>query len=257
MMFSIFWGLVLACACIAIAFYLDYFFRLRFSGRLLRGVGRLALSLILVVLVVTLASAINALWATLLLSLLMVFVASLLAVVHGKLKARSMLLPIFAGMAVATLIMSPIMALWVTSVKDSFSAHIFLPLVGFLTGSMSGVLSKSLRVYYMGLEHHRQLYDYLLGNGCTHRRAMDYFIRRALQSVCSSLLRRYGAASAFLLPVCTYALVLSGWDVLSSAVFEFALCMSILAASLLSLIVALLVSRRMLFDDYGRFQPVP
>lgn len=256
MSISILWGVALVFFLIAIVLYINYAFRLQMFSRVLRGIGRFTLSLLAVGLLIALACAFDKLWLTLFLTLLIILAESLLAVGRGKFKLRLILLPVLAGMSAATLVVASVVALWVTSLRHPFSAHIFLPIVGILTGSLAGVLCKSLRVYFMGLEHHRQLYDYLLGNGCTHRQAVDYFVRRALQSAVSSVLRQVGVVSAFMLPICAFSLVMAGIDVVSSVMFEIVICVSVFAASLLSLLVTLLVARRMSFDDYGRFKPV-
>ena len=110
--------------------------------------------------------------------------------------------------------------------------------------------AKALHAYYVGLANHSQLYDYLVGNGATHRQAVNYFVRRALEANMVPHARYMAYTVVTVAPAMAWAMVMSGAGVVAAGVVTVMMAVAAMAASVLSLMVALMVGRKYCFDDY-------
>lgn len=249
-------GLVLSILLLIIPFVLDKVLKLNILNKLQKGsAGLLALILIYSALL-TFAIWQNHLWLTVLTALLVVGLTCILSLIRLHLKLKMLLIPVLGGMLSVMLILAPISAILVTPLPQSFLPQYFLPIVGLLSGSISYNMVRGIRKYYVGLQNHAALYNYLLGNGCTHQQAVAYFLRRSLQSTAVWALRRISTTMVTASPLLLLVLVWAGVPVLKAAILNFLFFFAVLSGSLLSLFVSLWIARRYTFDEYSRLKPV-
>ena len=163
---------------------------------------------------------------------------------------RIYLIPMTA--AFAATITFTLLWLWllVVGLHNAFIECYMLPLAGMLLGAMIETNSAALATYHSGLQHHGQLYEYLLGNGANHREATTYFLRRALQSAMTPLLHRWGRLVVFTTPVVMWMLIMSGWDAWTAFEWQLVLAAAMLFCSVAALLVMVFVARRYAFDPY-------
>lgn len=196
------------------------------------------------------AVAYNRLWLNVLIALAMPVAGAFYAVRRSKLNMRKLFVPMLSGMLVSTFLLTVYILLLVVDVKTPFSAIAMLPVVGILVGTMVTSNAKALHAYYVGLDNHRQLYDYLIGNGATHRQAVNYFVRRALEANMVPQARYMAYTVLSVSPAFAWALLMGGISVVTASALSVAIAIAAMAASVLSLVVAMLVARRYCFDDY-------
>lgn len=252
-----FLGELLFCILLlAIPFVLDNILKLNISDKMLKG------SISLLVLIAIYGSFLsfaiwqNHLWLTILAAFIVVVVTCIWALLRFRLKLRRLLLPSLIGLLVVMLVFAPISALLITPFPQSFSPQYFLPVVCLLSGSISYNMVRGIRKYYVGLQNHAALYNYLLGNGCTHHQAVAYFLRRSLQSTTLWVLRRISITMLTASPLLLLVLVWSGVPVLKAATLNFMFFFAVLSGSQLSLFLSLWIARHYTFDEYSRLQPV-
>lgn len=244
------WGCVAALVVLLIPFYVMFKFRLKIMEVVLASMVRMAITMAVVCGVMYAAMAAGKLWISILLMLAMPLIGAVYAVRRSQLKMRKFLLPMASGMVVATMLFTFYELFLVLDIDSPLSVRLMLPISGILAGAMITSNAKALHAYYIGLLNHHQLYDYLVGNGASHRQAVNYFVRRALEANMVPQARYMAYTVVSVSPALVWALLMSGVDVWSAAAFCVSLAIAALAASVVSLIVALVVARKYCFDDY-------
>lgn len=256
MSLQLFGELLFCVLLLAIPFVFDNILKLNISDKLLKGSVSLLVLIVLCGAILSFAIWQNHLWLTILAAFILVVVTCIWAMLRFRLKLRRLLIPSFTGLLVVILVFAPISAMLVTPLLQSFLPQYFLPIVCLLAGSISFNMVRGIRKYYVGLQNHAALYNYLLGNGCTHHQAVAYFLRRSLQSTALWVLRRISTTMLTASPLLLLVLVWAGVPVLKAAILNFMFFFAILSGSMISLFVALWVARRYTFDEYSRLQPV-
>lgn len=256
MSLQLFGELLFCTLLLAIPFVFDNILKLNISDKLLKGGIRL-LALIAIC-GATLSFAIwqNHLWLTILAAFFVVVVTCVWSLLRFRLKLRRLLIPSLTGLLAVMLVLAPLSAMLVTPLPSSFLPQYFLPIVCLLAGSISFNMVCGIRKYYVGLRNHAALYNYLLGNGCTHHHAVAYFLRRSLQSTALWVLRRISTTMLTASPLLLLVLAWAGVPVLKAAILNFMFFFAILSGSMSSLFISLCVARRFTFDEYSRLQPV-
>ena len=173
---------------------------------------------------------------------------------RAKLPLRQLFLPVLAGTFAGVLVVGMYVLLLVMGGANVLEARYMIPVVAMLTGHLIHANSKALHVYYMGLRHHGQLYHYLLANGATHRRALGYLLRRAIQQSALPGLSGMGWVVMGVSPLVTWGMLLGGASVPAAVACQVVLLVAMFTAAVLSIIVTVAVSRRYLLDDYAQLR---
>lgn len=244
------WGCVASLILLLIPFYAMFKYRLRIMDVVLASIVRMAITMAVVCGVVYVAMAAGKLWISILLMLAMPLMGAVYAVRRSKLKMQKFIVPMASGMVVATMVFAFYELFLVLDIDNPMSVQFMLPIAGILAGAMITSNARALHAYYIGLLNHHQLYDYLIGNGASHRQAVNYFVRRALEANMVPQARYMAYTVVSVSPALVWALLMSGVDVWSAAAFCVSMAIAALAASVVSLIVALVVGRKYCFDDY-------
>lgn len=243
-------GCVLGLLLLAVPFYVMFKYRLRIMDVVLASLVRMVLTMGVVGGMVYAAIAYDKLWLNVVLTVMMIVAGAVLAVRRSRLNMRRLMVPMLAGMSVATLVVAAYVLYLVVGVESPLSAKMLLPVAGMLVAGVMTSNAKALHAYYVGLANHSQLYDYLVGNGATHRQAVNYFVRRALEANMVPHARYMAYTVVTVAPAMAWAMVMSGAGVVAAGVVTVMMAVAAMAASVLSLMVALMVGRKYCFDDY-------
>ena len=243
-------GLVLGLLLLALPLYVMFKFRLRIIDIVLASFVRMAVTMGTVGGLLYLVVSCGALWLNALTMVAVPLAGALYAVRRSRLSLRRFYFPVAAGMVTSTLLIGLYVLFLVLGADSPLAASLSMPVAGVLTGAMAVCDAKALHAYYVGLENHRQLYDYLLGNGATHRQAVSYFVRRALEANIVPCARVMAYAMASASPALVWGLLMGGVGIWQAVAVSVVLAVAAMSASVLSLVVALAVARRYCFDDY-------
>ena len=247
---GVFFGILL----LAVPLFVIYRFNIALETKLYKAFGKLLLVIGVTAFLMKMLLLWNNLFLNLLCFVLMAVLAAFSTVTHARMGTARFLLPSMAGILLSSLFFGLYFLLLVLSLKNPFDTRFFLPVMGLLIGGVISVNAQALHVYYSGLRHHAQLYDYLRGNGSTHGEAVTYFLRRAMQRVLMPYLKRMGTAVTLTTPFLMWALLAGGVDPIVAAEFEVLLLITSLAAGCASLLITLWVARRYAFDAYGKLK---
>lgn len=198
--------------------------------------------------------ALNQWGITLLFVLLMVTIGAILTVRRAKLPIRQLFVPVMAGTLTGVLVVG-LYVLWlVVGVRNPLEVRFLIPVVGLLTGHLIQVNSQALHIYFMGLRHHSQLYHYLLGNGMKHSQALGYLFRRTIERAALPNISTMGRMLIGVSPLVLWSMMLAGAGVFTALAFQLVLLIAMFSASMISVIVTVVVSRRYLLDDYHQLK---
>ncbi len=193
-------------------------------------------------------------WVNAFVSLLLVPVGTWLTVHHARLSLKTFFVPLLAGSFVSLLLVGSYCYFAVLGQRSMSSFTVLLPLSALLVGSSVGMLANGLRAYYLGLRHHNELYLYLLGNGSTHREALQHMVRRGFQASMQTVLRQFSGFSLLTVPVVTLIMLMAGADVVTAVAMQVLWIIATLAYTMLAMLVALIVARKHGFDPYRRLK---
>lgn len=249
-------GLVLGLLLIALPIYIIYAFDLRVMRRLLKSLAMMAVVVSAFGAVTALLITYNVLWVNVLVAVVLALLSSVVVVLRSGLRQRRLLLPVMAASVVPLLFVSLYVLLLVLSLKKPFDTRFFIPMLGLMVGMASGLIARALRAYYIGLEHHNELYYYLLGNGATHREAVRHFMRRGFQAALVPVMKQMSGMFLTTAPTLMLSLVMSGVGVWTAVILEVVVLLAVMVYALTTFWLAILLSRRYAFDEYERLRPM-
>lgn len=245
---------ILGLLLLLVPCYVFYVFNIPLLTKTLRSFLKMAGSLLVLGVLLYGVVALDKPFFTLLFALLIIAWGAALSVVRAKLPLRQLFLPVLAGTFAGVLVVGMYVLLLVMGGANVLEARYMIPVVAMLTGHLIHANSKALHVYYMGLRHHGQLYHYLLANGATHRRALGYLLRRAIQQSALPGLSGMGWVVMGVSPLVTWGMLLGGASVPAAVACQVVLLVAMFTAAVLSIVVTVAVSRRYLLDDYAQLK---
>lgn len=243
-------GFILGLLLLALPLYVMFKYRLRIMDIVFASFVRMAVTMGVVGGLLYLVIRHNALWLNVLSMVIMALAGTLYAVRRSRLSLKRFFFPVAAGFVTSTLLIGFYVLFLVLGAGSPLAANLSLPVAGVLIGAMVMCNAKALHTYYIGLENHRQLYDYLIGNGAPHKQAVNYFVRRALEAnmVPEARVMAYAMVSAS--PALMWGLLIGGVGLWEAVAVNVVLAVASMSASVLSLVVALVVARKYCLDDY-------
>lgn len=249
-------GIVLGLVLVAFPIFIIFQYRLTLLNRYVKSIVRLIVSVAVVALCTFTSVKLNSLALNILLALLFCVFSTAMSVVKSRLKFERSFLPLLAGTLAGAIVVGLYFIFLVMGARGAQVSTWLIPIYGLLAGGMIEANARALETYYSGLRHHNQLYYYLLGNGCTHAKATEYFFRRGLQASIVTVCKRMSAVTFAAAPSIFFVAVMGGMDVLTAAALQVFLLFAVLSASLISVFVSLLIGRRYNFDEYNKLKKV-
>lgn len=245
---------ILGLLLLLVPCYVFYVFNIPLLTKTLRSFLKMAGSLLVLGVLLYGVVALDKPLITLLFALLIIAWGAALSVVRAKLPLRQLFLPVLTGTFAGVLVVGMYVLLLVMGGANVLEARYMITVVAMLTGHLIHANSKALHVYYMGLRHHGQLYHYLLANGATHRRALGYLLRRAIQQSALPGLSGMGWVVMGVSPLVMWGMLLGGASVPAAVACQVVLLVAMFTAAVLSIVVTVAVSRRYLLDDYAQLK---
>ncbi len=249
-------GIVLGLVLIAFPIFIIIQYRLTLLNRYVRSIVRLLLSVAVIALCTFVSVSLHSLAFNILLALLFCVFSAFMSVLKSRLKLGRTFLPLLAGIVAGAIVVGLYFIFLVQGARGMQVSTLLIPVYGLLTGGMIEANARALETYYSGLRNHNQLYYYLLGNGCTHAKATEYFVRRGLQASLVVVCKRMSAVVFAAAPSIFFVAVMGGTDVLTATALQVLLFFAVLSASLIAVFVALLIGRRYNFDEYNKLKKV-
>lgn len=225
---------------------------LKLGRRILLGVARMTLQLTLVGLYLEFLFRWNQPAVTVAYLLVMVSVAAGSAITHSRLRARRLLAPVTAAIAVPQGLLL-VMFVLLAGGRDSLTeARYLIPLGGMLMGNALRGVVIGLSRYWGGIRENRRQYEFALALGAGRFRAsLPYFVGALRESVSPTLatMTTIGLVS---LPGMMTGQILGGADPSTAIKYQLAIMLAIFAAIFFSVLTAVAASIPVGFDGFDR-----
>lgn len=235
---------------LTVAVIILYVYNIPLLRRLPRAVVRMLINLGITAACLHGVFAVNHWGVSLLWILLMVVLSAALSVNKAQLKLSRFFVPALAGVGGAVLIVGVLTLLAITDINGAADARFLIPVAGILVGSLIETNGRALRVYYSGLDHHSQLYYYMLGNGATHNEALKHFTHRAMEKSIIPSISHMAMQVVGVSPLLLWGMLLGGMKPVLAVGIQVLMLLAMLCSSLLSVVITLYVARRFAFDAY-------
>ena len=184
--------------------------------------------------------------------LIMVVVATETSLTRTKLKRSVMMIPLLVGFVSASLLVGLYFLGVVLKLDNIFNAQYFIPILGILMGNMLGVNVIGLNTFYYNLLREKNRYYYLIGNGATVDEATAPFVRQALTRAFSPAIANMAVMGLVALPGTMIGQILGGSSPDVAIKYQMMIIVITIAASIISLMSTIYLSKRATFDAMGR-----
>ena len=162
------------------------------------------------------------------------------------------MIPQLVGFVSASLLVGLYFLGVVLKLDNIFNAQYFIPILGILMGNMLGVNVIGLNTFYYNLLREKSCYYYLIGNGATVDEATAPFVRQALTRAFSPAIANMAVMGLVALPGTMIGQILGGSSPDVAIKYQMMIIVITIAASIISLMSTIYLSKRATFDAMGR-----
>ncbi len=237
-------GIILGALLAVFPIFIIMRFRLNLMRHFLVSLFRMIVSVGALAALIGLATYAGSIFLSIVLSVIVCLFTALTTTVKARLKPRADYLPIAAGSLAGILVIGFYFIFLVLGARNPFVANVYLPVTGLLAGGITSANIKALTAYNDSLAHHGQLYNYLLGNGCTQRQALDYFVRRSLRASILTVSKQMSRMVFIEAPVAFLVALMGNISIVTAAALQVTLILATASASVISVFVTLTIKRK-------------
>ena len=219
------------------------------------AVGRMVVQLLVLCLVVWALLRVNSPWLLIVWLVAMAVYAGWIVLKRCKLNIGKLLPAVSVGLLVGT----AFTGLWILVLAlpvQVFEARWFVPVMALLMGHAMAMTIRGLNTYVTALKTDEQQYEFLRGNGQSHFKALQPFLRRSLLAVLSPTIANLSVLCLTSMPLLLGGILLGGLSPLNAFVLMLHMTVGCIAASVLSLAITLFLADRSLFDKFGKLLTV-
>lgn len=173
--------------------------------------------------------------------------------VQGRVQGRQLMPAIAVGLFLGVLIVGQWLLVLTLPVR-AFDARWFVPIMALLMGHSVSMLIRGLTTWLSSLRADEQQYEFLRGNGLTHLKALQPFMRRALLAVVQPTMANLSVLALTSMPLMLVGMLLGGLTPINCFALMLFMVVGCVAASVLSLAITILVADRVLFDQFGKLR---
>ena len=174
-----------------------------------------------------------------------------LVVKRCKLETRRHALPLGIGLLAGTLLTGFWLLLAVLP-AHSLSARWFVPVTALLLGHSAAMIIRGYSTYLEALKTDESQYEFLRGNGASHRQALLPFLKRGLEAVFAKTCTSLSLTGIATMPLLLVGVLLGGITPQEAFVTVLVLTIGCVTASVIALILAIWLVDRQLFDPLGK-----
>ncbi len=249
------WGIFFMILLLVIPLALDYWLRLKLAKDVIISVVRMLVQLTLMgifleYLIKWDSLALNITWF-----FVMVFAASHSAIKRNKLSFRKFWRPIFLSMVLAVAFAVLYFNALIINVKDVFTARFFVVISGMILGnSMKGIIIV-LDKFYTNIVKEKHQYFYRLSLGATKFEALRPWIRQSIRASLQPIIATTATMGLVSIPGMMTGQMLGGSAPMLAIKYQMAIVLVIFVAMVISVVLALFFSIRVVIDGTGRYYP--
>ncbi|PIF06697.1 MAG: ABC transporter permease [Draconibacterium sp.] len=213
------------------------------------AVGRMTLQLFLVGLYLQFIFNLNKAWINIAWVLVMIVIASFDIIRRSGLNRKLFQIPVLLAITVSIIFIDLYFLGVVVKLDYLFDARYFIPITGMLIGNCLSINVMALTTLYKTLDRETVQYRFALANGATRGEALRPYISEALQRALTPLIATTAVVGLISLPGMMTGQILGGSDPTVAIKYQIMIMISVLVTSLLSVILAMVISNHFVFDE--------
>lgn len=196
----------------------------------------------------------DSVWLCLLWLVAMAVGSGAVILLKARLEVRRFLLPVSAAQLLGCMVIGLYLLFAVLPVRNGLDARWLVPVMALLLSHTVSAQIRGLNAYHSALRADEQQYEFLRGNGVPHLKAVVPFVRRAVQAVLAPAAASLSATALFTMPLLLGGLLLAGVAPINAFAVTLLLTVGCVAASVVSLLLSIWLSDRVLFDAFGKLR---
>ncbi|MBW6497335.1 MAG: ABC transporter permease [Bacteroidales bacterium] len=232
-----------------IPFTLLHLFRTGLVKDTLVAVARMTVQLFLVGLYLEFLFNINNPWVNIAWVLLMIAVASYATVSRSQLKSRIFFIPVALSILLSMIIIDAFFMGLIIQAGSFLEARYFIPITGMIIGNCMERNIIALNSFRGQVYREMDTYRYFVANGASRHEALLPFIRTALKNAFNPLIANMAVIGLIALPGTMTGQILGGSSPNQAIRYQILLLLGIFVATMITVVVSIMLSRRFLFDE--------
>lgn len=223
-------------------------------GSFLMATVRMVVQLLVLCLMVWLLIRYDRWWVNLLWAIAMTGYAAFVVVHKMKDVKSAMIVPVGIGLSVGSLFVGLYLLLFSLPSGSAFHSRWFVPVIMLLLGHSLTTTLRGMKTYLSALKSDEEQYEFKRGNGASHLNAVMPFVRRAFIAVMSPTISNLNVTALYTMPLLLCGFFIAGVKPINAFVVMVILVIGCVAASVLSLVTAMWLADRNLFDSFGKLR---
>ncbi len=153
-------------------------------------------------------------------------------------------IPIYVSMTIVTFVMG-ILVLLLMDVDRLLGAYVFIPVMTMLQAEALFVCRRGITTYVLECRTHKELYEYLRGNGASQREALRPFLTKAITRAFAPVLSQLLLVGLVFVPSLLCGMLIGGILPLQAIAFLALMTAAALCSTMLVLIFSIYIYTRM------------
>lgn len=244
-------GLLFGFLLLVIPVLISYRLDLRMIKPTLWSVGRMSVQLALVGIFLEYIFNLNNFWLNFLWLMIMIFTAVFSAINSSKIKLKVIFWPVLIAFTIPTLVVLLYFNALVIRLEYLFEARYLIALGGMLLGNILSVSIVGINSFYQNIRSQNKFFSYRLAMGSTHYEALAPFIRNSFQLALLPSLAKTATIGIVSLPGMMSGQIIGGSSPSTAIRYQIAIMIAIYVCGVLSVLLAILLSNKKCFNDYG------
>ncbi len=214
------------------------------------AVSRMTVQLVLVALYLEFLFRVNSIWLNFAWVLVMLLVANSSIINSSGLRVRVFFLPLFAGVAIGTLVVVFFMVFITVQPQPFYDARYIIPITGMVLGNCLRANVISLERFYSSIrKNEKEFLSYLL-MGATLKEAVAPYMREAAKAAFAPTIATMTTLGLVSLPGMMTGQILGGSLPVVAIKYQIAIMLAIFSATVLTAVINIRLSMGVSFSEY-------
>lgn len=244
-------GLIAAFSLIIIPLIINHWLKLKMGRDTIWSIARMSIQLLLVGFFLEYIFKLNNVWLNLTWLMLMIITAIFSAINKTKLNFKLIFWPILISFTIPTLGVLLYFNAFVIKLNYLFEARYLIALGGMLLGNVLSSNIVALKSFYQEIHAQQKFFLYRLAMGATQQETLAPFIRHSFQLSLLPALAKTATIGIVSLPGMMTGQILGGSSPATAIKYQIAIMIAIYVAGMISVLLALLLSTKKCFNQYG------
>lgn len=245
------WGVAAAYGLLGIPLAILLWVRVPLIGRLLIGAARMTVQLLLVGFYLQVVFDLNNPWLNVAWVLVMILVADASILRGAGVRFRKMALPLFVALLCGVSVPLLYFLGVILNRPGLLDARYMIPIGGMILGNCLRADIIGIRRFYHAIRQDEKGFCRQLADGAALAEAARPYLRQTMQEALAPILTTLTTTGLVSLPGMMTGVILGGSDPRTAVMYQIAIMIAIFTGSNITILLAVLLSRKAAFDSYG------